>query len=384
MFCEAAERVPYPVDDSLFIEDYVYHTGIKEEMSISALYCGREEEKEKGYQSCLQLITSPQSDELARSVALRNFFFYLKPAARLFKGYEVKELPAPLEAVLPCTNPSLWIGEAEKCCVLRSVNYQLLDDVTYDIFDPDQIVRTRNYFLVLDDNFDVLTCEAMDARSDDSGRFLFPVTGFEDCRLFFCRGRFWCSCTVRDRNAEGRCEVAVLGLDDDRNITEAYVLRGFRPHLHQKNWVPLVSNDELYFVYSTDPTAVLKYDFDRNDVELFRSSTPGAALGSFRGNSQAVAVEDGWLYLVHERKQVNEYRRFYQHRFVLMSEDFRVQRFTEPFCFLHKGVEFCAGLGYDNDSRKFVASFGVNDRHAYLAFFDEDSVFSRMIDAGSV
>jgi hypothetical protein len=184
---------------------------------------------------------------------------------------------------------------------------------------------------------------------------------------------------VRDRNAAGRCEIALLSLDADLNITEAHVLRGFRSDLHQKNWVPLVRNDELYFIYSTDPTTILKYDFDNNDVELFGTATPKLAMEFFRGGSQAVRVRDGWLYLIHECQQLNEFKRFYQHRFVFMSEDFRVKSVTEPFFFLQKGIEFCAGLGYDSGSGKLVASFGANDHQAYLAFFDEDSVFTRMI-----
>ncbi|MBI4469948.1 MAG: glycosyl transferase, partial [Acidobacteria bacterium] len=49
MLCEAARRIPYPATDSLFVEDYVYHTGIKEEMSICGFYSSSEERRQAGY-----------------------------------------------------------------------------------------------------------------------------------------------------------------------------------------------------------------------------------------------------------------------------------------------------------------------------------------------
>jgi hypothetical protein len=254
-----------------------------------------------------------------------------------------------------------------------------VDDMVYTIADADQIIRTQNYFLVMDDNFDVRECCKMSDLSVGYPRHPFPVEGFEDCRLFFCKGQFWCTCTVRDRNPSGRCEIAVLRLDDNRNVAEMHVVRSFRRDLHQKNWMPLVWNDDLYLIYSTDPTVVLKYDFASGNVEIYQSSVPGPCLEMFRGGSQAVRVADGWICLVHESQQMDERARFYQHRFVLLSEEFRVKGFTEPFYFLRKGIEFCAGLGHDRDSGRFVASFGVNDQEGYLAFFDQDSVYSRLV-----
>jgi glycosyltransferase involved in cell wall biosynthesis len=380
-FCEAAARIPYPAGDSLFVEDYVYAAGIKEELSISGFYSGREARRRLGYDACAELTTSRQAGESARSTALRNFFFYAQGAGELFKDYAVKELAPPSPLPLPCTNPSIWLDEGGRHCVLRCVNYRIADDGRYHILDPHGVIRTQNYFLTLSESYDVAECGLMRGLSTDPPGHSFPIRGFEDCRLFFCRGRFWCVCTVRDRNPSGRSEMAVLSLDDDRNVTGVNVIRSYRPDLHQKNWVPLVRDDELYFIYSTDPTVILQYDFDSGQVGVIRSSAPEPCLEAFRGGSQAVRVRGGWIYLTHEARQITERTRSYLHRFVLLTDDFRVGAFTEPFYFLRKGIEFCAGLGYESESGRFVASFGCGDSQAYLAFFDADSVFSRLRDA---
>ncbi len=208
----------------------------------------------------------------------------------------------------------------------------------------------------------------------------FPcnVHGFEDCRLFFWREQFWSTCTVRNRNPHGRCEVALLRLDDQRNIADVQILNGVHPEMHQKNWAPLVDDDELFLLYSTDPTIVLRYDLDDRQTHLYQVHHPKPCLKSFRGGSQAVSLPEGWIHLIHETHPLDDRRRVYLHRFVLLTKDFKVQAFTEPFYFAEKGVEFCAGLAYDRQRRRLIASFGVNDEDARLAFFDADAVLSRL------
>ncbi|MBM4073592.1 MAG: tetratricopeptide repeat protein [Planctomycetes bacterium] len=375
-WCEAAERIPYPSADALFIQDYVYHAGIQEEMSIAGYYCEDQRYRDKGYEACLTLTTSRQAGRPARANALRNVFHYLKSAAELFGGCELKEIAVP-GIPWPATNPSIWIDEQGRHCILRSLNY-LVSGGRYHILDQDQVIRTQNYFLSLDDGFAVRDCRALKDLAASPAKHAFPVKGFEDCRLFSCRGRFWCTCTVRDRNSDGTCQIAILALDDDRNAISVDVVTGPHPDRHQKNWVPMVASDELFLIYSSDPTIVLHYDFERRTARVVSNATPKPCLEFFRGSSQAIRIKDGWLYVTHEAKQIHEQIRSYQHRFVLMDEDFQLKGYSEPFYFLDKGIEFCAGLGYDAATRRFVASFGVNDCGAYLGFFDEEAVLSRI------
>jgi hypothetical protein len=58
----------------------------------------------------------------------------------------------------------------------------------------------------------------------------------------------------------------------------------------------------------------------------------------------------------------------YLHRFVRFGADFQVTGVSDPWYFTRIGIEFCAGLARDGD--RLVASFGVNDASAHLAFFD--------------
>jgi hypothetical protein len=231
----------------------------------------------------------------------------------------------------------------------------------------------------MDNSFEVRHATEMTEITTFPPKHKFPVEGLEDCRLFRYRGRLWCTCTTRERNAQGRCEIALVRLDDDYNVDHIQLLTGIHPGQHQKNWVPLVRGDDLFLIYSADPTVVLKYDFDAGLAAVHRVSNPRACLESCRGSSQALEVKDGWLYLAHESVRHGDGHPIYLHRFVLLTREFEVKAFTEPFFFVDKGIEFCAGLARDRKTNRLVASFGVNDARALLAFFNEQAVLSRLL-----
>ncbi len=379
MFAEMAQRIPYPTGDSLFVNDWVYRAGVSEEISIAAYYCD-ETHHEKGRAASTLLSTQRGVDDATRSLALRNLYYYLKGCQQLFVGTEVKEISIDPPPSYRAMNPSIWSDAAGVRCVVRTVNYQLVDG-QYRIFDPANTIRTRNFAVDLNEEFDVRAYHPIDDRSGEAPLLPNFIEGCEDCRLFRCRGRWWSVATVRNRCRTGRCEIALLTLDDALHIERIDVIRSINPDCHQKNWAPLVRDDELFLVYSNDPTVVLHYDFNQRDASVAYYGHPGPCLENFRGSSQIIRGREGWIYLTHESVPLADGERFYCHRFVTMNDDFRVAGFTEPFYFIHKGIEFCAGLARDPRRGRLVASFGVNDERAHLAFFDEDTVYARIVAA---
>ena len=59
--------------------------------------------------------------------------------------------------------------------------------------------------------------------------------------------------------------------------------------------MPHVAGDRLQFIYLCDPTRILD-EQARKVVE----TTPPIAAEQFRGGSQAIAFDGGWLALIHE------------------------------------------------------------------------------------
>jgi hypothetical protein len=200
------------------------------------------------------------------------------------------------------------------------------------------------------------------------------VLGFEDCRLFRWRGAWHCTATVRDRNPDMRCEIALVALDDQRRVVDVKVLRGHGDDRHQKNWMPAVDGDALYIVYLCDPTTVLACDPATATVRVHATHVPPVALDHLRGGSQLVRFDDGWLCLTHEIAAIDSMRRRYLHRFVRFDRAFRVAALSEPFRFADDPIEFAAGLAYDGQRDVLRASYGVQDRHAVVATLDAAAV----------
>lgn len=266
-------------------------------------------------------------------------------------------------------NPSVAMHDGELAVVVRTVNYQLRADGSYDIADPEGVVRTRNHLVVHDDTGAELTRTQL-TEPDRPARFPSPVRGLEDLRLFMWRGSWHVIGTSRELDPTTRCRMAVARIDgsDLTDLTALPDLDRLRP---EKNWMPLVDGDRLRFVYSLHPLVVLEWD-PQNAVlrEVVRS--PGAtALEGLRGGSQAIRVDEGWLLIGHTVVET-ESRRLYRHRFVLLDDDLQACSWSEPFSFERYGVELCAGLAQRGDD--LLISYGVEDRAARLMAVSRSAV----------
>ena len=244
------------------------------------------------------------------------------------------------------------------------------------------------------------------------------VRGYEDCRLFWWRGRWWATATVLDRG-DGLARMVLLDLEGDR---EALLVNHDHPagqrDRHEKNWMPLVvpglsarssttgeaTEDELYLVYSLDPTIVLHVDGATLETGEVARCRPDANLTELRGGSQVIRrrdIEAGarlppdrWLCIVHETVHHTSepmHGRYYLHRLVELegdpacggtSQGLTVSRVSWPFTLLALGVEFCAGLchapglpGQGPGGSGYLVSFGAaGDEQARLATLSYERV----------
>jgi GT2 family glycosyltransferase len=144
-------------------------------------------------------------------------------------------------------------------------------------------------------------------------------------------------------------------------LTDWRVLRPQGPQLHQKNWMPRIISNSLQFIQLRDPTRVI----DENGRVLAETIPPIAA-ENFRGSTQAIRFDHGWLALVHEVSERDK-RRFYQHRFVWLDDENNLRRVSRPFFFIKNGVEFASGLASDHDGKGLLISFSANNGEAWIA-----------------
>jgi glycosyltransferase involved in cell wall biosynthesis len=371
LFSEAGLALPRPDQDILFLEDFVYTAGLREEFSIAANYARDPVRKDRGFAACNWLALNRGIPDGSRELAWSNLFYYLEPASVMMPSFAARRIGfTPPDGYRP-SNPSVtrW-GE---CIVLaqRAVNYTLKEQgLDYQTADAAP-VNTRNFLLRLTNELDIQSAVEVLPPADMPAPAFDRILGFEDLRLFVWRGELWCTACVRELTPEGWCEQVMARIDESGpgpcELTDWRVLHPDGPRLHEKNWMPQVDGDRLRLVYSCDPTRVLD-DQSRTTIE----TTPSIAAKRFRGGSQAIAFDGGWLALIHEvqwRQSVE--RRFYQHRFVWFdNESGKLQRVSRPFYFHQKGVEFAAGLAWHPDGKRLLVSYSVADSESWIATID--------------
>ena len=369
IFAVAAAETPKPPTD-LFLDEDVYTWKAADRAAISSFYAGHK--KDSRYWADIALRWSP-NDERLRS----NRAFSAPSASELFSA-TARPIDFVPEAGWHASNPSIYCDGVRTRCVVRTVNYKIVngsyvtppEDIVRDEgpWKGWQVIRTRNFLLDLDTDLKTLrTVEMADATG--GARTGYPVHGFEDARLFAWKGKWWATATVCDFTEDGRREIALLQIDDQGVVVRAEPLRGpWSEHAAQKNWMPFVEGDVLRFIYATSPTMIfaLTETGDGHSVEPPAGCSFGH--GRLRGGSQAVHVDGGWIFVVHDVAFPGGSGRMYLHRFVLIDDQLQLVSMTDPFYFEKLGIEFCAGLAQVGD--KLVASYAVNDGSARLGIFE--------------
>ncbi|HLQ90069.1 MAG TPA: glycosyltransferase [Xanthobacteraceae bacterium] len=374
LFCEAGLPLKRPGDDILFVEDFVYTAGLREEFSIAANYSSDPARKDRGYAACNWLALHREISNGPRDLAWSNLFFYYQSAQAMMPSFAGRPISFAAPAGYRSTNPSVTRLGNEIVMVQRTVNYTLTaDGLRYETTDNGPI-RTRNFLLRLDSTLDVQASVEILLPADIPEPVSRLALGFEDLRIFGWHGVLWCNACFRELTPEAWCEQVLARIDETAagvcRLTDWRILQPEGPREHQKNWMPQVSGDNLRFVYNCDPTRIVN---ERG--ETVAQTVPKIAGKNFRGGTQLIAFDEGWLALIHEVQwRAGANQRYYHHRFVWFDTKCVLQAISRPFFFNRKGIEFAAGLAWHPDGRRLLISYGVGDAESWIATVDEADV----------
>lgn len=268
-------------------------------------------------------------------------------------------------------NPTVWTQDGALKVVVRVLNG----------------MKTTNYVADVTDNWGLSGARKIISPDDRAN--------IEDLRVFLWKGRPWAIAATH--NAMPGVSTApalvirqaLLELTQDgAEILKAYVQPSQR---HEKNWMPCVSGqDELKLIYSTQPLAVL------NVLKTAASATGiQQVTGHIRGGSQLIPWGKNYLAIVHQVHRpprvpaghsvmlssfwpsatdpvAGDAPVVYLHQFALFDSGLTQVKLSGLFYFNILGIEFCAGLA--RFGGKFVASFGVSDKEAWLAEIEDDTI----------
>lgn len=376
-------------DDQLFVNDYVYSVGALQEFSISAFYVPHPNKRAMGYKTTNQLMLKKSPYAAERDLARTNMWHYLAPLKEFCPSYASISIDFTPPENWIALNPSIAYAKGELDSplygVIRTVNYRIDDQGRYIIRGTDGTcnatnpINTRNYLarfskvtLQVDWTTEIKGEPWLDAGL--TGVKFDLVRGYEDMRLYTGGDNLWVSATVREIEADGPCEQVRVRLD--RSVLGCYttdLVRMLRRG-YEKNWMPIEEGvDGVHrFLYRCDEVV------DGQGVTVVKREAP-VVVDTFAGGSQAIKVNDGYLAVVHEARQIpGAPTRFYMHRFVAWDKDFNLKKVSPPFYLDAKGIEYVAGLVMDEPRNRLILSFGFKDCEARLATVSIEDV-TRML-----
>lgn len=374
LFSRPALEIPRP-NDVLFVNDFVYDVGIKEEFSIAGFYT---KHKNDAFWIAHRLAIQPTQYTGNRDLARANLYHYLPKAEDLFKSFKWRKIEIPLDDHWCALNPSVTTFENKLVTTVRTVNYKMDYEGRYWIRATDgsanqeNPINTRNFLVQLDS--DLLVKGSEEIHNPTPFPVEYPlVIGFEDPRLFVWKDQLWTSSTVRQLNREGYCEQVLARIGRSDQTFEAQfkdVKRMLRtPRQTEKNWMPVVAGDKLSFMYKPGELV------DAHGQTYQKTDLPFAT-DSFGGGTQLIEINGGWLGLIHEARVIpGRTRRYYQHRFVFYDRDFKNLRPSRPFVFHDREIEYAAGITlHPTLANKVVISYGYQDNEARICQLDVDEI----------
>lgn len=369
LFAEKGLSIPKP-NDLLFLEDWVYDWGFREELSIAGFY--QSETRERAFKITNSLALDPKVPEHVRNLARFNMVHYLRPLREFAPSYHEQEInftPSPgFTAMNPCVclRPT---GDLE--VLLRTVNYRINEQGQYMVGPKgcwDAPIETENWLLQLGQ--DLRTRDYMKVRWDRPAPKFNMVLGLEDMRIFWHKGERQFVACAREQSETGTPEQWHGYLPQSYDFNEAYVDNERRisdPALCEKNWAPIAAESPLlWMMYRLDK---IQKGHEQEKIAC------DIAVDNISGGSPYIRFRNGFLSIVHEATAHPAHgRRIYQHRFAWLDCGLSRPRVSLPFVFRGVQIEFAAGLTQSWIDGKVVVSFGERDAKAWLCTLSDADV----------
>jgi hypothetical protein len=280
-------------------------------------------------------------------------------------GIEYQRLELPkVTNHYPC-NPSVVISGNRLMASYRGCNYSHTKPhgFVYGSW-ASAVPDSQNYIAQISDEF---TCKSVDFIEDRHVRAREDcLDSLEDLRLFEWRGEIYTIGVgtnwrpVLEKAAPKQQSTIIFGKLHGKAFNP---VSSFKTNRHaEKNWMPWVIADRLYFIYATHPLTILEYSLDKNSLKKVETKSE-TTLPPASGSSCMVPFEGNFIGVIHAKVPMGK-RMQYRHRLFLASGKFEILGVSEEFSFEGRNIEFCAGIAAGDGV--FYLSYGVLDEKAIV------------------
>jgi hypothetical protein len=273
----------------------------------------------------------------------------------------------------------------------RYVNYWYLDSGHCHIKHPEDFIISKNLVAELDGDNIPLVINEMEFREMqnstvglESRRCYFY--GLEDIRLYEYEGKLKFIATNIDYSPTGSNRMIVGEYNPDTlSYSNCRITEPPYQSWCEKNWIPVVCNVDLenpelienrketeYFIYKWYPMEIGKLDPDTYKLNIVHSYPIKAPeFHRARGSTRFIDRGDYLVGLVH-LSECTLPRRYYHIMVALDRNTLKPIKYSETFCFLHIGIEFC--IGFDIKDGKYVFWISTWDRNPMMVQIPIDKI----------
>ena len=352
MYLREALKIEYPTNLVLFIEHPVYNYKLLEELSIVAYYGKR---KDLGNLACQYLLLSNNIQEETKEMANRNGSHYM--CTLDWKDHKKLEFPLIENDIYKPSSSCFFTYKGGFKGIVRAVNYSITKSSSYIIRDPENKVKTKNYWInKKTGSVDYSECYELECNIPPIRDA--RIKGLEDLKLT------WTSSDkvvgLATDFEYGKNDIPSMIIVNFKKINNKYTISSLVPTKYkndicQKNWVPFSEHNKLYVVYSHHPLTILELDPETGYENIVIEKYSQYNLSSIRGSSIPVVLPDGSrLFLTHDIVYTDT--RKYFHRFLKYSKTWELVSISLPFFIRSFFIEFSLSIMLTNDTLTVVYS----------------------------
>ena len=288
-----------------------------------------------------------------------NLQFYVQPAP--IKTLRKLQFPEKGDYVPTSTSVYRQEDGAYRLNV-RYVNYRIQHDGSYlmmenGILSRDNAVKTRNFTIVVDSEFQSLT-ELTEMTPAFPSLHNVHIQGLEDLRIYKDNNKLKWIGTSMEYSYNGKIGQVRGTYNTTLNLLEdAEPLVPHKPSECEKNWIPI--QDEI--IYCWKPLTIGKI-MNSIFVPTVTQETP-RYFEHVRGSSNVVEYNNSLWTLTHTVMYVTP-RKYYHQLMRLNKDTKRLEVYSLPFFFKTNHIEYC--LGIDLRDETLYAIVSQNDANPIL------------------
>lgn len=292
-------------------------------------------------------------------------------------------------------NPSSLIHEGKKYTIYRAARWKICKHthqrISLELGDENLTKKQKgmisHLYWTIDDKQDFKT---MDLKYFDT---IFTNRGFEDPRLFIWDNSVWCIANYRYTH-KGK-EISGPIVFELNNKNEMYKLTYGKRKSVEKNWLPIIINQELHVIYSLNPYKILRLtriqdisddqfkglwvfeDFYEQKINMFAKVFVNEQ--GFGGSTVPIKINDTYLGLFHSRYDSLISQRYIHRKnfFVLFDNEFKIIKIGKEFkAKQDTNIEFAGGMYYDGNVH---ISFGIEDSCCFFGTYTLSEIYKTFL-----